>query len=444
MRALVVAEAGREVMLDHGHDLVAGASADHEAGRRPLVVVHLFERRSSSASGRRRPRGRIAAEVLMVGGLIAFTWFERGTIERSLTFVHRADWKWLVVAGLLELASLTAFARSQQIILRATGVRIREASMLATTFAGNAISVSLPLIGPSAGTAFTFSRFRRQANDAASAGRALVISGLVSSLVWGVILAVGAAVSRDHEAIVGVVIGGAAILVAAIVGALSLRLPRVRQVTKRWVLRLVLLAKRMTGLPVGDPDDPINCTSDQLPTGRMSFGQWSLIVGLSILNWLANVGCLVAAIEAVGGGVPWTKLLLIYCAGVAASSFNLTPGGLGVVEGVMTAGLIAAGMRSAVALGSMLIYRLVTFWLVMLVGWTVYGMLRSARRHGAIPTSRPAPMWRHPYGRRRPPGRVRGLASSPPLRLGRSVLPAGRGRGYNATSRSTATVVRRH
>jgi putative heme transporter len=320
----------------------------------------------------------------MVGGLIGFAWFERGTIERSMTFVHRADWKWLVVAGSLELGSLMAFARTQRIILRAAGVWIGRASMMATTFAGNAISVSVPLIGPGAGTAFTFGRFRRVADDAASAGWALVISGVISSLVWGVMLAGGAAVSGDHAATVGGIVGGAAVLGVVIVGGLSLRQPHVRQATTTWTLRLVQLTKRLTGLPVGDPDDLINRGLDRLLTGRMSLGRWAQVVGLSIVNWLASVGCLVATIHAVGAEVPWTKLLLIYCAGIAASSFNLTPGGLGVVEGVLTAGLVSAGIRSDVAFGSVLIFRLVTFWLVMLVGWTIYMMLRRATRGGAV------------------------------------------------------------
>ncbi|MCU1492977.1 MAG: rane protein of unknown function [Acidimicrobiaceae bacterium] len=366
-----------------GHDLVARTSADHETGCRPPAIERLVERRSSRESGHWWPRARIVAEVLVVGGLIGFAWFERGTIERSMTVVRRADWKWLVVAVSLELVSLTAVARTQQMILRATGVRIREASMVATTLAGNAISGSLPLIGPGAGAAFTFGRFRRVADNAASAGWTLVISGLISSLVWGLMLATGAAVSGDHAATVGGVLSGAAILVAAIVGALSLRLPSVRRITTSWVLRLVKLAKRLTGLPVGDPDELINGALGQLLIGRMSLGRWTLVVGLSIVNWLASVGSLVAAILAVGAGVPWTKLLLIYCAGATAGSFNLTPGGLGVVEGVLTAGLVTAGMRSDVALASVLIFRLVSFWLVMLVGWTIYVLLRRATRHGA-------------------------------------------------------------
>lgn len=127
-------------MLDHGYDLLAGASTDRETGRRPPAIEDLVERRSSMEPRRRRPRARMAAELLIFGGLTGFAWLERGTIERSMTFAQRTDWKWLVAAGSLELASLMGFAQTQRIILRGSGVRVPIASMAATTFAGNAIS----------------------------------------------------------------------------------------------------------------------------------------------------------------------------------------------------------------------------------------------------------------------------------------------------------------
>jgi hypothetical protein len=325
----------------------------------------------------------MAAELLIFGGLMGFAWFERGTIEQSVTFAQRADWKWLVAAGSLQLVSLIGFARTQRIILRAAGVRVPIASMAATTFAGNAISVSLPLVGPGAGTAFTFGRFRRAPGDPASAGSALMIAGLISSLVWALMLATGAAMSGNGAARVGGLVGGATVLIAVIAGALSLRRPRTWQVMACWVLRLVKLGKRMTGRVAGGPGELINSAFDRLMTIRMSPGVWTEAVGLSMVNWLASLGCLVVSILAVGASVPWTKLLLIYCAGATAGSFNLTPGGLGVVEGTLAAGLVAAGMRSAAALGSVLIFRLVSFWLVMFVGWTIDALLRRASRHGS-------------------------------------------------------------
>jgi hypothetical protein len=220
-----------------------------------------------------------------------------------------------------------------------------------------------------------------------------MIAGLISSLVWALMLTTGAAVSGNGAARVGGIVGGATILIAVIAGALSLRRPRTWQVMAGWVLRLVQLGKRMTGRVAGDPGDLINSGFDRLMTIRMSPGVWTQAVGLSMVNWLGSLGCLVVSILAVGASVPWTKLLLIYCAGATVSSFNLTPGGLGVVEGTLAAGLVAAGMRSAAALGSVLIFRLVSFWLVMFVGWTIYALLRRASRHGSrlLPPGRDSP-----------------------------------------------------
>lgn len=106
---------------------------------------------------------------------------------------------------------------------------------------------------------------------------------------------------------------------------------------------------------------------------------WVQAVGLSCVNWFASVACLVASILAVGADVPWTKVILIYCAGAAASSFNLTPGGLGVTEAVLAAGLVATRMKAAEALGSVLIFRFFSFWLIVLIGWGIYSGVRRNR-----------------------------------------------------------------
>jgi uncharacterized protein (TIRG00374 family) len=98
------------------------------------------------------------------------------------------------------------------------------------------------------------------------------------------------------------------------------------------------------------------------------------------------VSLVVCAILAVGADVPWTRVILIYWAGVTASSFNLTPGGLGVVEAVLAAGLVASGLRPADALGSVLIFRLVSFWLVILVGWAIYSGLRRGKARSEAAT----------------------------------------------------------
>jgi putative heme transporter len=120
----------------------------------------------------------------------------------------------------------------------------------------------------------------------------------------------------------------------------------------------------------------VNDGLNRLLTFRMRPLELAQAAALAAINWLASVGCLVAAILAVGARVPWSNVLLIYWVGAAASSFNLTPGGLGVVEAVLTGGLVAAGLTPAVAFGSVLIFRLFSLWLAMLLGWTTYAVIQ--------------------------------------------------------------------
>ena len=58
-----------------------------------------------------------------------------------------------------------------------------------------------------------------------------------------------------------------------------------------------------------------------------------------------------------------------------------TPGGLGAVEAALAAGLTATGMAAATAVSAVLLFRLLTFWLPVPVGWAAFNFLE---RRGAI------------------------------------------------------------
>jgi uncharacterized membrane protein YbhN (UPF0104 family) len=50
------------------------------------------------------------------------------------------------------------------------------------------------------------------------------------------------------------------------------------------------------------------------------------------------------------------------------ASLGLTPGGLGVVEATLSSALIAAGLVGSTAIASVLVYRIVSLWLVLAAG----------------------------------------------------------------------------
>ncbi len=374
--------------VDRSRDLepAIGAFVAPDAAPPPGEAAVAPRGDRSKGARRRRPLARVTTEAVALGALIGFGWFEHTTVSRSVGVMGRAHWGWLLAAGAFELLSMMAFARTQRIVLRAAGVRASIPSMAATALAGNAISVSLPVIGPGAGSVFTYGRFRQVSHDAAPASWALLISGVVSNLVWVLLIAIGATVSGDPAAIFSGVLGGAGIVATTITAVLALRRPRSRKLIIQHAARLVRVSQRWTGRPIGDPEDVTRRALDALSAFRMHRRDWVQTVSLSFVNWLASVACLAAAVLSVGANVPWTCVILIYWAGVTASSFNLTPGGLGVTEAVLTAGLVASGLRSADALGSVLIFRLVSFWLVILVGWTIYSRLRRNKARSEATT----------------------------------------------------------
>jgi uncharacterized membrane protein YbhN (UPF0104 family) len=84
---------------------------------------------------------------------------------------------------------------------------------------------------------------------------------------------------------------------------------------------------------------------------------------------------------AVGAGVPWKGLLLAYGAGQLAANLPITPGGLGVVEGSITIAIVAFGGAATSTVVAVLLYRVISFWLILPAGWSAMALLAwSGRR----------------------------------------------------------------
>jgi glycosyltransferase 2 family protein len=101
--------------------------------------------------------------------------------------------------------------------------------------------------------------------------------------------------------------------------------------------------------------------------------------GGTLLLSLAYILCLSACVAAFGRSVPIAKIGFVYLTGSAIGSIIPTPGGLGAVEAALTAGLTAAGVPGAVAVSAVLLFRLLTFWVPVPLGWAALNFLE--RKH---------------------------------------------------------------
>ncbi|MFD0903896.1 flippase-like domain-containing protein, partial [Actinomadura sediminis] len=123
------------------------------------------------------------------------------------------------------------------------------------------------------------------------------------------------------------------------------------------------------------------------PSGR----DWAALAALAIANWAFDILALFAAAHAVGIAVPPHGVALAYFAAQAAgSALPLLPGGLGAIETSMAAALAALGAALAPAVAAVALYRLVSYWAVVAVGWAAWVALREGPRVPARARARAA------------------------------------------------------
>jgi uncharacterized membrane protein YbhN (UPF0104 family) len=97
--------------------------------------------------------------------------------------------------------------------------------------------------------------------------------------------------------------------------------------------------------------------------------------GANLLLTASFVVALLASIKAVGGDPPILATTVVFLAANAVGSAAPTPGGVGAVEAALTAGLTAIGIPVHVAIPAVLVFRLVTYWVPIPLGWVSYLLL---------------------------------------------------------------------
>lgn len=101
------------------------------------------------------------------------------------------------------------------------------------------------------------------------------------------------------------------------------------------------------------------------------------LFGGSVGITAAYLMTLVASLQAFGAHAPVAHVAVVYLVGVAVASAVPTPGGLGVTEAALVAGLTSLGVASGAAVAAVLMFRLLTFWLPILPAAVVFRHLRQ-------------------------------------------------------------------
>ncbi len=100
------------------------------------------------------------------------------------------------------------------------------------------------------------------------------------------------------------------------------------------------------------------------------------VVGWATVNWVLDAVSLYVFLRAFGGNVAIDGLIVAFGIANVFSVIPITPGGLGIVEGIYIPMLVGFGLGRRTATVGILSYRVAQYWLPILVGWACYVSLQ--------------------------------------------------------------------
>ncbi len=98
-------------------------------------------------------------------------------------------------------------------------------------------------------------------------------------------------------------------------------------------------------------------------------GRTLTIIASGLLGGVLYALCLGCCLRAYGGHLSLAMLIVINSSASTVANLAPVPGGMGVAEAGLVAGLTAAGIDSSTAVAAVLTHRLITFWLPPTFGW---------------------------------------------------------------------------
>ena len=286
--------------------------------------------------------------LMAVVALVAvWTLLAQLDFQQVSTAVSQANVWWMLAALVFSVATyvgagltLVAFSPERLSLWRSTEVHLASAVVSLVAPAG---------VG---GAAINLRFLNRKGVPTAVGVATVALVQVVQFIVTVVLLVVLAAMTGQST---GLTLPSGWVLVAAgavvVVAAVVLTIPKAR--TWAWA-KIEPTYRQVWPRLVWVMSNPV----------RLALG-----VGGALMLSLSYILSFSASLWAFGYTVPFAVLAITYLASNTVGSIVPSPGGIGPVELALTAGLVAAGVPYGVALSTAIVYRLVTFWIPIPVGW---------------------------------------------------------------------------
>ena len=283
----------------------------------------------------------------------------------------------------LELASLAAFGALTRVALDPT-TRPRYPTVLRIDLTGIAVTNAVPGGGATA-LAVRYGLLTRARVPAAAVAGALAVETVVSNLLLGAVFAAGLVLSLGSVpsspylwlagGFIELIFGTAAIALLV-----AVRHPAKAGGVVRSATRALSVAHQDKAVAFVEA---VVVAVAAFTADRRRLGA-AVIWGLA--NWLLDVAALGVFLAAFGYHPTPGNLLLAYGLASILALVPITPGGLGVIEGVLVPTLVALGSPYGIAVLGVTAWRLVQFWMpIPLGGVSALSLVAGPRAslHGA-------------------------------------------------------------
>jgi putative heme transporter len=347
-------------------------------------------------AGGRRSRTRLVVQgVLSLVLVVAIFYYLFQKIDPAQVWAAITDMTWteLATLGLLAVWNLCTYAFVWMTVTPGLGFWHAMVMTQATTAVANTVPG-----GSAIGIGMTYSMLGSWGYSRSKTTTAVLVSGVWNSFIkLGmpvlalalVLLQGGAGGGRVIAAVVGI----AGLVAAIVIFALILRS---EDQARRFGLLAARVATRLLGLVRRPPVSGWELATVKFRTRTISLvaHRWISITVWSLVSHLSLYGVLLVCLRDVGvsdAEVGWAEVLAVFAFARLVTAIPITPGGAGLVEAALIAGLVGAGGDNSQVAAAVLVFRALTWALPILVGIGCYVWWR--RQTWATPaqgTQRPA------------------------------------------------------
>jgi uncharacterized protein (TIRG00374 family) len=295
------------------------------------------------------------------------------TVIQGWNLLLEAKTSYAIMALILAIFALVAQAEMMVVMLRSAGASVKRRDAYLTGMAANAWSSSLPG-GAALSVVVVFREQKKWGVSSPMASWYFLLSGVLSAVsiaVLGVasILFFNFRVNEKYFAL--------SILTVVLLIALAFVFNARPSALKKFVLPPIAYVVQCLGRDPACIVKKISNFISQLSQVKISRRMLFYSFFLAFLNWSFEIVCLILCAISVGVRIDILGIFISFVASKLAGQVQVTPGGVGTVDAVLTSALLNFGSLSAdEAIAIVVLFRLITFLFLSILGWICFAFMK--------------------------------------------------------------------